>query len=138
MLWRRIAAGGFGFLAASVVNASAQSCLLPWACQESRSSAEKVRPKVTDANSAHVKNNLSSQKGSLRIVGSDARMLSTADSRKMLDQEKEEPLFKDLRHGQRQENQSSTPTDQAFRDALFDEFLRWQVHEVMVGSESSR
>jgi hypothetical protein len=36
MLWRRIAAGGFAFLTASVVNASAQSCLLPWACQESR------------------------------------------------------------------------------------------------------
>jgi len=46
----------------------------------------------------------------------------------MFDQEKEEPLFKEFR----QENQSSTPTDEADRNALFDEFLRWQVHQVIV------
>jgi hypothetical protein len=134
MLWRRIAAGGFAFLAASVVNASAQSCLFPWACQESR-----------DANSTqNVKNNLPSQKGSVRIPRPDPRRLSAVESQqqlalrrlserdKMLDQEKEEPLFEELWHGQRQENQSTTPIDQAARDALFEEFLRWYVHQVIV------
>jgi hypothetical protein len=91
-----------------------------------------------------MKNNLPSQKGSLRIPRPDPRRLSAADPhqqltlrhlserRKMLDAEKEEPLSGELRQEQRQENQSSTPTDQAARDNLFDEFVRWQVHQVLV------
>ena len=68
----------------------------------------------------------------------DQRKLSAAQSQqrvarrdvdKMLDQEKKEPALKELR---RQENQSSTSTEQAVRDALFDEFVRWQVHQVIV------
>jgi hypothetical protein len=46
----------------------------------------------------------------------------------MLDQEKKEASLKEIR---RQENQSSTSTEQAVRDALFDEFVRWQVHQVI-------
>jgi hypothetical protein len=111
----RIAAGGFALLAASVVNASAQSCLLPWACQELRSSA-----KATGANSTqNVKINLPSPRP-------DPRRLSVAES------QQQEPLSKELRQGQAQENQRSTPIDQPARDALFDEFLRWQVHHVIV------
>ena len=87
-----------------------------------------------------MKNNSLSQTGSLRIPRPDPRRLSAAESHqqlaprrlserdKMFDQEKEEPLFKEFR----QENQSSTPTDEADRNALFDEFLRWQVHQVIV------
>jgi len=45
--------------------------------------------------------------------------------------QKEEPSFKEIQQGQ-QEKQSSTPTDQAARDALFDEFLQWQVHQMIV------
>ncbi len=151
MLCCRIAAGGFALLAVSVVNASAQSCLLPWACQESRSSVGRAESKATDANSAqntknnlHMKNILPSQKGSLRIPRPDPRRLSAADPHqrlalrrlsqrgKMLDMEKEEPLSGELRQEQRQENQGSAPTDQAARDNLFDEFVRWQVHQVLV------
>jgi hypothetical protein len=136
MLRCRIAAGGFALMAASVVNASAQSCLLPWACQDSRSS---VRP--TGGNSTqNVKNNLPSprpdprrrlvaeshQQLTLRGFSERDKMLDL-DRMKMPDGEKKEPLLKDLR---RQENQSSTSTDQASRDALFDEFLRWRVHQV--------
>ncbi len=132
----RIAAGGFALLAASAVNASPKNCPLPWVCQD-RPLAEKAEPKPAYANSTqNVKNNLRSPRP-------DPRRLSAAESQqqlavrrlsdrgKMLDQEKEVPLFKDLRQGHRQENQSSTPTDQAVRDALFDEFLRWQVHQVI-------
>jgi hypothetical protein len=50
------------------------------------------------------------------------------DRMKMPDGEKKEPLLKDLL---RQENQNSASTDQAARDALFDEFLRWRVHQVL-------
>jgi hypothetical protein len=46
--------------------------------------------------------------------------------------QQQEPLSKELRQGQAQENQRSTPIDQPARDALFDEFLRWQVHHVIV------
>jgi hypothetical protein len=145
MLCCRIAAGGFALLAVSIVNASAQSCLLPWACQESRSSVGRAESKATEANSAqNMKNNLPSQKGSLRIPRPDPRRLSAADPHqqlalrrpsqrgKMLDTEKEEPLPRELRQEQRQEDQSSAPTDQAARDNLFDEFVRWQVHQVLV------
>ncbi len=114
----RIAVGGFALLATSIVNASAQGCLFPGACQETRSSVEKVKPNARGyANVRHnVKTNLSSQKGSPRI-----------DRGKLLDEEKVEPLIKE----QRQENRGNTRTDQAARDALFDEFLRWQVHQVL-------
>jgi hypothetical protein len=93
-----------------------------------------------DANSTqNVKNNLPSRKGSPRVARPDPRRVSAGSHQrlamrhlsqrdKMLDEEKKEPLLKELR---RQENQSSTPTDQAARDALFDEFLRWQVHQVL-------
>ena len=74
MLCCRIAAGGFALLAVSIVNASAQSCPLPWACQESR-----------DADSTqNVKNNSLSQKGSLRIPPPDPRRLSAAESHQQL------------------------------------------------------
>src|SRR5262249_17697272 len=146
MLCYRIAAGGVALLAASVVNASAQSCLLPWACQEF---AEKVEPKTTDVN-----DDLPSRKGSLRTARPAPRRPSAAgshqrlalrgvsqrdkmldlDRMKMPDGEKKEPLLKDLL---RQDNQSSASTDQASRDALFEEFLRWRVHQVLV-SESFR
>jgi hypothetical protein len=127
----RIAAGGFAVLAASVLNASAQSCLFPGTCQEPRSFAERVNARQS------VKNNLPSQKGSPHIAQPDPRRLSAAEShqrlsdRKLLDQEKVEPLVKEFRQEQRQENRSSTRTEQAARDALFDEFLRWQVHQVL-------
>jgi hypothetical protein len=52
------------------------------------------------------------------------RHLSQRDN----DEERKEPLLKELR---RQESQSTTPADRAARDALFDEFLRWQVHQVL-------
>jgi len=52
------------------------------------------------------------------------RHLSQRDN----DEERKEPLLKELR---RQENQSTPPADQIARDALFDEFLRWQVHQVL-------
>ncbi len=79
---------------------------------------EKVKPNARGyANVRHnVKTNLSSQKGLPRI-----------DRGKLLDEEKVEPLIKE----QRQENRGNTRTDQAARDALFDEFLRWQVHQVL-------
>jgi hypothetical protein len=160
MLCSRIAAGGFALLAASVVNASAQNCLLPWACQGSRSSAEEVEPKGTDANSTQdVKNNSPSQKALLHVARPDPRRLSAAEShhnspsqngslhvarrdpRRLSAQshqlalrrlsQKEEPSFKEIQQGQH-EKQSSTPTDQAARDALFDEFLQWQVHQMIV------
>jgi len=68
MLCCRIAAGGLALLAASVVNTSAQSCL-PWACQESRSSA-----RATDASSTqNARNNLPSSRR-------DQRKLSAAQS----------------------------------------------------------
>jgi hypothetical protein len=48
MLCSRIAAGGFALLAASVANASAQSCLLPWGCEEPRLSGS-VKPSARGA-----------------------------------------------------------------------------------------
>jgi hypothetical protein len=106
----RIAVGGLALLAASVVTASAQSCLFPGACQETRSSAEKVK-----RNARGYANLPQSQKGSSRERG------------KLLDGEKAEPLIKEFL----QENRSSRRTDQAARDALFDEFVRWQVNQVL-------
>jgi len=146
MLCCRIAAGGVALLVASVVNVSAQGSLFPWAWQEF---AEKAEPKATDANSMqNVKDDLPSRKGSLRTArpaprrpsatGSHQRLalrevsqrdkMLDLDRMKMPDGEKKEPLLKDLL---RQENQNSTSTDQAARDALFDEFLRWRVHQVL-------
>jgi hypothetical protein len=118
----RIAVGGFALLATSVVSASAQTCLFPGACQETRSSAEKVKPNARRyANlRQNVKTNLSLQKEPTRI-----------ERGKLLDDEKEEPLIKEFRQGQQKDNRRGTPTDQAARDALFDEFLRWwRVHQV--------
>jgi hypothetical protein len=134
----RIAAGGFALLA-SVVNASAQSCLIPGACQASAGKRElKALGFVNSTQNMKPQNNVTSQKGSLHSTRSDPRRLSAAQPRqqlslssqrvKMLDQEKQEPLFKEPRKG----NQSSPRTDQAARDALFDEFLRWRVHELIV------
>jgi hypothetical protein len=125
MLCCRIIAGGLALLAASVVNASAQSCL-PWACQESRSSA-----RATDVTSTqNARNNLPSSRRDQRKLSAAQSQQRGArrDADKMLDQEKKEAAFKELR---RQESQNSTSTDQAARDALFDEFLRWQVHQVI-------
>jgi hypothetical protein len=128
MLCCRIAAGGLALLAASVVSAPAQSCL-PWACQESRSSA-----RATDATSTqNARNNLPSSRRDQRKLSAAQSQQGVArrDVDKMLDQEKKEAALKELRQEQRQENQRSTPADQAARDALFDDFLRWQVHQVI-------
>jgi hypothetical protein len=127
MLCCRIIAGGLALLAASVVNASAQSCL-PWACQESRSSA-RAADATSPQNVKHLPLPRPDQRR-LSAAGSHQRLARRDVSQRdeMLDQEKKEPSLKELR---RQENQSSTPTEQAARDALFDEFLRWQVHQVL-------
>jgi hypothetical protein len=125
MLCCRIAAGGLALLAASVVNTSAQSCL-PWACQESRSSARAM-----DAASTQNARNIlpSSRRDQRKLSAAQSQQrVARRDVDKMLDQEKKEPALKELR---RQENQSSTSTEQAVRDALFDEFVRWQVHQVI-------
>jgi len=125
MLCCRIAAGGLALLAASVVNTSAQSCL-PWACQESRSSAGAM-----DAASTQNARNIlpSSRRDQRKLSAAQSQQrVARRDVDKMLDQEKKEPALKELR---RQENQSSTSTEQAVRDALFDEFVRWQVHQVI-------
>lgn len=138
MLCCRIAAGGFALLAASVVNASAQSCLLPWAC-EKPPSVERVERKTT-FQSTNVKNDSPSQKGSLRIARPDPRRVSVADSHqrlalrhlsqpaKMVDQDKDESSL-EPRQGQQQENQNTA------NQILFDEFLRWRVHQVIVEPE---
>ena len=82
MLCYRIAAGGVALLVASVVNASAQSCLLPWACQEF---AEKVEPKATDVNSMrNIQDDLPSRKGSLRTARPAPRRPSAAGSHQRL------------------------------------------------------
>jgi len=139
MLRYRIAAGGLALLPALVVNASAQNCLLPWACQDSQPSAESLEPKATDASrTQNVKNNLPSRKGLPRTARRDLRRFAASGSHQRLamrhlsqrdnDEYEKEPLLKELR---RQENQSTTPADQVARDALFDEFLRWQVHQVL-------
>jgi hypothetical protein len=136
MLCWRIAAGGLALLSASVVNASPKSCPLPWACRDSPPSAERVEPKARDANSTQNVKNLPSPRPNPRRLSAAESQQQLALRRlnergKMLDQEKAVPLFKELRQGQQQENQSSTATDQPARDALFDEFLRWQVHQVL-------
>ena len=139
MLRYRIAAGGLALLPALVVNASAQNCLLPWACQDSQPSAESLEPKATDASrTQNVKNNLPSRKGLPRTARRDLRRFAASGSHQRLamrhlsqrdnDEYEKEPLLKELR---RQESQSTTPADQIARDALFDEFLRWQVHQVL-------
>src|SRR5262249_2602811 len=46
MLRYRIAAGGLALLPALVVNASAQNCLLPWACQDSQPSRKAWSQKL--------------------------------------------------------------------------------------------
>lgn len=60
----RIVVGGFALVAASVVNAPAQSCLFPGACQETRSSAEKVKRNARGCANLpqNVKNNLPPQR----------------------------------------------------------------------------
>jgi hypothetical protein len=130
MLCSRIAAGGFALLAASVANASAQSCLLPWGCEEPGLS-RSVKPSASGANlTRNARNHLSLPPPDQRRappVQSQQR-LARRDADKMLDGEKKEPGPKELR---RHENESNMSTEQAARDALFNEFLKWQVHQVL-------
>jgi hypothetical protein len=120
----RLAAGGLALLPALVVTASAQNCPLPWTCQDSQPFAESVEPKAADARrTQNVKNNLPSRKGSPRTARPDLRRLAAAGSHQRLamrhlsqrdnDEERKEPLLKELR---RQESQSTTPADQIARD----------------------
>jgi len=128
MLRSRIAAGGFALLAASVANASAQSCFLPWGCEEPRLSGS-VKPRATGANlTRNAGNHLSLPPPDQRRASPVRwqQRLARRDADKMLDGEKKEPASKELRR-----HESNTSTEQTARDALFNEFLRWQVHQVL-------
>jgi hypothetical protein len=122
MLCSRITAGVFALLAASVTNASAQSCLRE--CEPG-----SVKPGDTDANLTHnAKNHLPTLDQRRAPSARSQQRLARRDTDKMLDGQKKEPTLKELR---RQENQSSRSTEQAARDALFGEFVRWQVHQAI-------
>jgi hypothetical protein len=130
MLCSRIAAGGFALVAVSVANASAQGCLLPWGC-EGPGLSGSVKPRATGANlTRNTRNHLSLPPPDQRRASPlrSQQRLARRDADKMLDGEKKEPASKELR---RHENESNTSTEQAARDALFNEFVRWRVHQVL-------